>query len=179
MVAPILNDVRERGDEALLEYASKFDKFDRKSVRLNVEGTLTPEFAGRRSNCRRQHSRVRRAATSARDLQGISRRSPAGSDRASAGFNGRVHSRGPLSPALHRSDERDSSAGGGRENDLRRMPSSQRRKFWGSRNGWASRICSRWAERTQSPLWPMAPKPFLVSSVSSDPEISTSRRQRN
>jgi histidinol dehydrogenase len=44
LVAPILNDVRERGDEALLEYASKFDKFDRKSVRLNVEGTLTPEF---------------------------------------------------------------------------------------------------------------------------------------
>lgn len=44
MVAPILQDVRERGDEALLEYASKFDKFDRKSVRLRVEGMLTPEF---------------------------------------------------------------------------------------------------------------------------------------
>jgi histidinol dehydrogenase len=44
MVAPILQDVRERGDEALLEYASKFDKFDRKSVRLHVEGSLTPEF---------------------------------------------------------------------------------------------------------------------------------------
>ncbi len=44
MVAPILSDVRERGDEALLEYASKFDKFDGKSVRLRVEGTLTPEF---------------------------------------------------------------------------------------------------------------------------------------
>jgi histidinol dehydrogenase len=44
MVAPILRDVRERGDEAVLEYASKFDKFDRKSVRLRVEGKLTPEF---------------------------------------------------------------------------------------------------------------------------------------
>ena len=44
MVAPILRDVRERGDEALLEYASKFDGFDRKSVRIHIEGTLTPEF---------------------------------------------------------------------------------------------------------------------------------------
>jgi histidinol dehydrogenase len=44
LVAPILNDVRERGDEALVEYASKFDRFDRQSVRLRVEGTLTPEF---------------------------------------------------------------------------------------------------------------------------------------
>jgi histidinol dehydrogenase len=44
MVAPILRDVRERGDEALLEYASKFDKFDRKSVRLRVQGTLAPGF---------------------------------------------------------------------------------------------------------------------------------------
>lgn len=43
-VAPILRDVRDRGDEALLEYASKFDKFDRKSVRISIEGTLTPEF---------------------------------------------------------------------------------------------------------------------------------------
>jgi histidinol dehydrogenase len=44
IVAPILRDVRERGDEALLEYASKFDKFEGKSVRLLVHGTLTPEF---------------------------------------------------------------------------------------------------------------------------------------
>jgi histidinol dehydrogenase len=44
IVAPILRDVRERGDEALLEYASKFDKFAGKSVRVHVEGMLTPEF---------------------------------------------------------------------------------------------------------------------------------------
>lgn len=44
IVAPILKDVRERGDAALLEYARKFDKFDGKSVRVHVEGMLTPEF---------------------------------------------------------------------------------------------------------------------------------------
>ena len=34
VVAPILADVRKRGDAALLEYARKFDGFEGSSVRL-------------------------------------------------------------------------------------------------------------------------------------------------
>jgi histidinol dehydrogenase len=45
LVTPILEDVRARGDEALLEYARKFDRFEGKSVKLHVEAQLTPEFA--------------------------------------------------------------------------------------------------------------------------------------
>jgi len=43
-VAPILEDVRKRGDAALLEYARKFDKFEGASVRIAPSGTLKPEF---------------------------------------------------------------------------------------------------------------------------------------
>jgi histidinol dehydrogenase len=39
-VAPILREVRERGDAALLEYARKFDGFRGSSVRIPVEGAL-------------------------------------------------------------------------------------------------------------------------------------------
>ncbi len=44
IVAPILKDVRQRGDAALLEYARKFDKFEGSSVRIQPHGKLTPEF---------------------------------------------------------------------------------------------------------------------------------------
>jgi histidinol dehydrogenase len=44
VVAPILADVRKRGDAALLEYARKFDGFEGASVRVSVEGTLSPEM---------------------------------------------------------------------------------------------------------------------------------------
>src|SRR5215475_7257299 len=44
IVAPILADVRERGDDGLLEYARKFDRFGKTSVRIQVEGSLEPEF---------------------------------------------------------------------------------------------------------------------------------------
>ena len=44
IVAPILADVRERGDAALLDYARKFDRFDGDSVRVRVTGGLEPEF---------------------------------------------------------------------------------------------------------------------------------------
>lgn len=44
VVAPILADVRARGDAALLEYARKFDGFDASSVRIPVAGTLTADF---------------------------------------------------------------------------------------------------------------------------------------
>ncbi len=43
-VAPILADVRERGDAALLEYARKFDKFEGASVRIPVQGALEPKM---------------------------------------------------------------------------------------------------------------------------------------
>ena len=44
IVAPILEDVRKKGDEALLEYARRFDRFEGKSVRVEVAGTLAPAF---------------------------------------------------------------------------------------------------------------------------------------
>jgi histidinol dehydrogenase len=44
IVAPILDDVRRRGDAALLDYARKFDGFEGSSVRINPQGSLTPEF---------------------------------------------------------------------------------------------------------------------------------------
>ena len=44
VVAPILADVRKRGDAALLDYARKFDKFTGSSVRIPVKGLLTPAF---------------------------------------------------------------------------------------------------------------------------------------
>jgi histidinol dehydrogenase len=46
IVAPIIDDVRKRGDRALLEYARKFDGFSGDSVRLPVEGSLTQEMQG-------------------------------------------------------------------------------------------------------------------------------------
>ena len=44
VVAPILADVREQGDAALLDYARRFDRFDGDSVRIHIEGSLEPEF---------------------------------------------------------------------------------------------------------------------------------------
>jgi histidinol dehydrogenase len=46
VVAPILNDVRTRGDEALLQYARTFDRFEGNSVRIPVAGKLSKEFLG-------------------------------------------------------------------------------------------------------------------------------------
>jgi histidinol dehydrogenase len=44
VVAPLLADVRKRGDAALLEYARKFDGFAGASVRMPVEGSLSAEM---------------------------------------------------------------------------------------------------------------------------------------
>jgi histidinol dehydrogenase len=44
IVAPILDDVRKRGDAALLEYARKFDGFSGDSVRMSVSGSLTKQM---------------------------------------------------------------------------------------------------------------------------------------
>src|SRR5436190_9137368 len=49
-VRPILENVRKRGDKALVEYARKFDNFDRKSPLVpdaelrQAEQQLSPEF---------------------------------------------------------------------------------------------------------------------------------------
>src|SRR5579883_3332413 len=49
-VRPILEDVRKRGDKALLEYARRFDRLGRKSVAVSeaelesAAARLTPEF---------------------------------------------------------------------------------------------------------------------------------------
>jgi len=44
IVAPILDEVRKRGDAALLEYARKFDAFQGASVREEPSGSLGPAF---------------------------------------------------------------------------------------------------------------------------------------
>lgn len=44
IVAPILADVRKRGDTALLEYARRFDGFTGSTVRVDVAGSLQPEL---------------------------------------------------------------------------------------------------------------------------------------
>ena len=44
IVAPILEDVRRRGDAALLDYARKFDGFEGRSVRITPHGELAPAF---------------------------------------------------------------------------------------------------------------------------------------
>jgi histidinol dehydrogenase len=44
IVAPILVDVRKRGDAALLEYARKFDGFSGDTVRMAVSGSLTQKM---------------------------------------------------------------------------------------------------------------------------------------
>src|SRR5579862_716216 len=44
VVAPILADVRTRGDAALLDYARKFDGFTGAAVRMPMEGTLAPQM---------------------------------------------------------------------------------------------------------------------------------------
>src|SRR5437764_15012230 len=50
VVRPILEDVRKRGDRALLEYARRFDGFDRRSVRVSPKelaaaaASLSPQF---------------------------------------------------------------------------------------------------------------------------------------
>jgi histidinol dehydrogenase len=61
VVRSILEDVRRRGDAALLEYARKFDGFEGASVRVEPGGTLGAEFE---RGCR-EYSRVCLPATPA------------------------------------------------------------------------------------------------------------------
>jgi len=46
IIRPIIDDVRKRGDRALLEYARRFDGFSGDSVRMRVEGSLTRAMQG-------------------------------------------------------------------------------------------------------------------------------------
>jgi histidinol dehydrogenase len=68
IVRPILEDVRKRGDKALLEYARKFDRLERKSVAVPqaeldaAAGRLSPQFRGR-ADLGRQRPRLCEAAT--------------------------------------------------------------------------------------------------------------------
>ena len=43
-IAPVLADIRARGDQALLEYARKFDGFTGTTVKMEVQGSLDPTF---------------------------------------------------------------------------------------------------------------------------------------
>jgi hypothetical protein len=47
VVAPILENVRKRGDAALLEYARKFDGYSGASVRIRRPGGWTPSSSAR------------------------------------------------------------------------------------------------------------------------------------
>jgi len=63
IVAPIIEDVRKRGDRALLEYARKFDGFTGDTVRMLVEGSLTPEIQSAVETAAAKHPRARADAT--------------------------------------------------------------------------------------------------------------------
>jgi histidinol dehydrogenase len=94
VVAPILEDVRRRGDAALLEYARKFDGFEGASVRVPARGALTPkleravcvaaenirEYAGRQLPCDRMvdYSDGRRLGQIVRPLDSAGAYIPAG-----------------------------------------------------------------------------------------------------
>ena len=87
------------------------------------------------------------AAASARNMGRISRRPALRLDRAAARFDGRLHSRRPLSAAVHAADDRDSRAGGGRANHLRHLAASQRRDPGG---GEVSRRRKRFPDRRRA-----------------------------
>ena len=53
IVAPILEDVRKRGDDALFEYARKFDGLDNHDVRVSPR--ISPPPAHGRARFSRRH----------------------------------------------------------------------------------------------------------------------------
>ena len=126
VVAPILEDVR-RGRCRAARIRPQVRRFRRRErphpgawiaragIRAGRATSPTTIFANTRG------------CSFPRETGGVSRRPQAGPDRAAARFDGRVHARGPLSPALDAADERDSGAGGRRQDHLRRVPASQRR----------------------------------------------------
>ncbi len=69
IVRPILEDVRKRGDKALLEYARKFDKLERKSVAVPqaeldaAASRLSPQFRKGRSDLGKERAGLCEVAT--------------------------------------------------------------------------------------------------------------------
>jgi histidinol dehydrogenase len=119
--------VRKRGDKALLEYARKFDGFARRSVRVpktNCRGAAAaePGVPARRASAAANIRDFAKADAARMDAANFGNPGMRWADRAAARYRGRVHSGGPLSAALHADDDGDSGAGGGRANDLRRLP---------------------------------------------------------
>jgi len=47
VVAPILEDVRKRGDAAVLEYARKFDRFEARAYAFNPRAVWPPSSSAR------------------------------------------------------------------------------------------------------------------------------------
>ena len=126
VVAPILEAVRSRGDEAVLEYARKFDGLEGEFDCFHLEA---PGFLLNSSR------RIETAAKNVREYAELQlprdtwtefpdgRR--LGSMSASVGIDGRIHSGRPLSAAIHIVDDRDSRAGGGCPDDLRYVAASE------------------------------------------------------
>ena len=183
IVAPILEAVRTRGDAALLEYARKFDGFEGTSRArprgMRSAASRTSGVPRGRDDRRGEHPRVRAAATAARDAGWIIRTAARW-----ARSCGRSIRWAPTFPravirCLHAADDRDSGAGGRRQDHLRRLPASERRRFWASRSCWASRRSSRWAARRRSRRWRSAPRPFRAWIASSGPGTSMSPPRRS
>ena len=185
VVRPILEAVRQRGDRALLEYARQFDRLERKSVRVPepelraAREALTPEFraavetaaANIRAYAERQMPREWTRPDQARPA--------ARTDRAPARYRGRLHSRRPLSAALHADDDRDSGAGGGRAQHLRRLSAARWARSSARPTCWACTTYFRWAARRPSRPSPSAPAPCRAPTASSAPATSTSPPPRN
>ena len=105
MVRPILDAVRKRGDRALLEYARRFDRLERKSVRVPAAelraAPITPEF---RAAVETAAANIRAYAERQMPKQWTAEIRPRHAprpDRAPARYGRRVHSRRPLPAALH------------------------------------------------------------------------------
>ena len=137
IVAPILDDVRQRGDRALLEYARKFDGFSGDSVRMTVCRVAHQADAERGRDGRREYSRTCSHATPRGRIHRLSGRAQAGPNRAAARFDGRIYSRRPLSPAIDIVDDGDSRAGSRRRDHLCRVSESERGNFGHRASGWA------------------------------------------
>ena len=105
VVAPILDAVRKRGDEAVLEYARKFDGLDGASLTVPAVGLACGGIA----RVAEFYAAIETAAKNIREYAALQlpretwtefpdgRR--LGCHGAAARIDGRVHSRGPLSAA--------------------------------------------------------------------------------
>ena len=113
IVAPILADVRDARRRGAARIRAQVRRLRRRLASASpVRGSLDAGVRARRRHRRGEHSRICATPASAGTLRRLSGRPQAGPDRASAGFDGRLYSRRPLSAAVHAPDDRDSRAGG-------------------------------------------------------------------